>query len=66
MSQDKIDMRRLLVVATLHFLALVDILESTGKQSSPWHRSPVGSTDDEQRGKLSERKRSIRLCSQII
>lgn len=33
MFQDIIDMERLLAAATLHFLALVDILKSIGEQA---------------------------------
>jgi hypothetical protein len=33
MSQEKIDMKRPLAMATLHFLALVDVLESIGEQA---------------------------------
>lgn len=51
MSQEKNRHEAFLETSTLHFLALEDILESSGERGSPWHRSTVERTNDEQRGK---------------
>ena len=62
----KIDMKRPLAMATLHFLALVDNLESIGEQAlhGTGRRWSVLTTNSV--AKLSQKQSSVGLCSWLI
>ena len=66
MFQDKIDMKRPLGGGNAPLPSTGGHSRERRRASSPWHRSTVARTNDEQRGKLSERERSARLCPRLI